>query len=193
MRVLAAIVVLATSACRSATSGPAAPRGLPAIDPDLAVLAPANADVPRPTARAAAATALSLTELRACAVRIVDLDRSDGLIKAERARIDKERSRAERLKDSLDIVRPFVNTKSKPSVDAFNQRIDGQRSDQLAVDQATERLNRSVAEDTATRTAFAAACGGRPYRKSQNTTLPSSLRAAIDKNSCAGFVPVRDR
>lgn len=192
-RLLATLLLVTLGACRTSTPAASAPRGTPAIDPDLAVLAPTTSDVPRPTATAKAATVLSLVELRACAVRVVDLDRSDGLIKAERSRVERERMRSERLKDSLEIVRPFVNTKSKAAVDAFNQRIDGQRSDQQAVDAATERLNRSVTEDGSSRAAFSAACGARPYRRSQNASLPPALRAAIDKNSCAGFVPVRDR
>lgn len=170
--------------------GPA-PAAVRPLDAELAILAPGTSD--RSATGNAKTNTMTLEEVRGCAVRIIDLDKADTLIRVERSRTDRERARVERIRDSIEIVRPFLNNRSKPAVDAFNRRIDQQRTDQTALTGTTDRLARLVAEDAASRTAFLSACGGRPYRRTQNETLPAPLRAAIDRNSCAGFVPVRDR
>lgn len=183
--------LLLTACSRAAAIIAPSPAAQKPPDPELSVLAPASSD--RPRTNTAPATVLSLDELRGCAVRIIDLDKADTLISVERTRIGRDRDRLDRLRDSIEIVRPFVNTRSKPAVDAYNRRIDAQRAEQATLTTASDRIAQREAEDRASRAAFMSACGGRPYRRTSNEALPPAMRAVIDRNSCAGFVPVRDR
>jgi hypothetical protein len=82
-----------------------------------------------PNANSARATsgmpviAMTFDELKDCAERVTAIDASRVAAETEDRRIERERIRIKRLGDSIDVVRPKVDTKSKAAVDAYNLEI----------------------------------------------------------------------
>lgn len=126
-------------------------------------------------------TPMTYSELSQCGTTMKQIHDADCTLQGDSRTIESRRLALRRFSDSLDVARPFVDTKNSAAVTSYNLRLDKYRADERTFNADVERHNALVDSRNLQNNLFAASCAGRPYRRSDFASLPFDLRSALEQ------------